>query len=79
MITLFLERNALGIVRFPGDGSGAFKAPIFGVVLFDTFAVSSTRRKLDIRASQHRSADGDRALLFSDQSSRGGGTARQAD
>jgi hypothetical protein len=48
MISLFLESNALGIVCLPGDRSGTFEVPIFDLMLFDTFAVSST------------SADGDR-------------------
>jgi hypothetical protein len=43
-------------VGFPGDGSGAFEAPIFGVVLFNIFAVSSTRRKSDIRICRERTA-----------------------
>jgi len=60
MISLVLESNALGIVCLPGDRSGAFEAPIFGLVLFDTFAVSSTGKKPGIRAWQHQSADGDR-------------------
>jgi hypothetical protein len=48
MISLFLVSNALGIACLPGDRRGAFEAPIFGVVFFDTFAVSSTRKKPDI-------------------------------
>jgi hypothetical protein len=60
MISLLFESNVLGIVCLPGDRSGAFEAPIFGPVLFDTFAVSSTRKKPDVRAWQHQRADGDR-------------------
>src|SRR5882757_8540631 len=39
-----LESIALGIVGLPGDRGGAVVAPIFGLVLFDTFAVSSTKK-----------------------------------
>jgi hypothetical protein len=42
MISLLLESNALGY------RSGAPEAQILGPVLFDTFAVSSTRKKPDI-------------------------------
>jgi hypothetical protein len=45
MISLLRERNVLGIVCLGGDRRDAFEAPIFGLVLFDTFAVSSTRKK----------------------------------
>ena len=41
MISLLLKGDAFGIVCFTGDRSGAFRTPIFGLVLFDTFAVSS--------------------------------------
>src|ERR1700685_1126357 len=44
MISLVFGSNALCIVCLPGVRSGAFEAPIFGAVLFDTFAVSSTRK-----------------------------------
>jgi hypothetical protein len=57
MISLLLESNVLGIVCLPGDRNGAFEAPIFGLVLFDTFAVSSTRKKPDIRAWQRADCD----------------------
>jgi hypothetical protein len=45
LISLLLESNALDIICFPGDRSGAFDGPIFGPRLFDTFAVSSTGEK----------------------------------
>jgi hypothetical protein len=48
MISLLRERNVLGIVCLGGDRSDAFEAPIFGLVLFDTFAVS-TRKKPDMQ------------------------------
>src|ERR1700691_879794 len=57
MITLFRESNTLGIVCLPRDRSAAFRPPIFGVVLFDIFALSSTRGKSDIRAWQYSSAE----------------------
>jgi hypothetical protein len=38
------ESNGLGIVGLPEDRSGAFEAPIFDLGLFDTFAVSSTKK-----------------------------------
>jgi hypothetical protein len=63
MISLVLENNALGIVCFPGDRSGAFEAPIFGLVLIDTFRYRCgiiNDEKPDIRAWQHQSAEGDR-------------------
>jgi hypothetical protein len=49
MISLLRERNVLGIVCLGGDRSDAFEAPIFGLVLFDTFAVSSTSKKTDMQ------------------------------
>jgi hypothetical protein len=44
MISPHPESNGLGIVDLPGDRSGAFEAPIFDLGLFDTFAVSSTKK-----------------------------------
>jgi hypothetical protein len=44
MISPYPENNGLGIVDLPGDRSGAFEAPIFDLGLFDTFAVSSTKK-----------------------------------
>jgi hypothetical protein len=41
MTSLLLKGDALGIVCFPGVGSGDFEGPIFGLVVFDIFAVSS--------------------------------------
>jgi hypothetical protein len=38
---LLLKGDALGIVCFPGVRSGDFEGPIFGLVVFDIFAVSS--------------------------------------
>jgi hypothetical protein len=37
----FSRATHLAIVCFPGGRSGDFAAPIFGLVVFDTFAVSS--------------------------------------
>src|ERR1700682_4706196 len=44
MISPHPESNGLGIVDLPEDGSGAFEAPIVYLGLFDTFAVSSTKK-----------------------------------
>jgi hypothetical protein len=65
MISLFLESNALGIVCLPGDRSGAFEAPIFGLVLFDTFAVSSTKKSPAFRLGREQTAT---ASIFEFQS-----------
>jgi hypothetical protein len=43
MVSPVLVSDALDIVCLPEDRNGAFEAPIFGLKLFDTFAVSSTR------------------------------------
>jgi hypothetical protein len=45
MIPLLLEGDALGIVCSPGARSGDFEGPIFGLVVFDTFAVSSMEQE----------------------------------
>jgi hypothetical protein len=41
MISLLPKGHALGVVCFGGDRRGYLQGPIFGPVLFDTFAVSS--------------------------------------
>jgi hypothetical protein len=63
MISLLRERNVLGIVCLGGDRSDAFEAPIFGLVLFDTFAVS-TRKKPDMQVWHQSHLKGVQSALF---------------
>jgi hypothetical protein len=49
MLSLLLKGDAPCAVSFAGVGSGACDGPILGLVLFDTFAVSSTDEEPDRR------------------------------
>src|ERR1700694_3860290 len=75
MISPHPESNGLGIVDLPEDGSGAFEAPIVYLGLFDTFAVSSTKKSPASGLGSEQTATA--STLNSDQPSRGGNTARR--